>query len=294
LEQLKSALISDHYHLHGWRASERTTEWIYLLRDTGLDRAISAAGGMRSLARTLGVSQPAISGWKRVPADRVLSVESVTGVPRADLRPDLYPVEQNLAAASVAQVVDEIDLARAAIYNMLGALLWRAPTADVLAQLGDLRGDASPFGMAQVALAEAAKETTGDAVASEFFALFIGVGRGELLPYASYYLTGFLHEKPLAAVRADMEKLGLARTDRVMEPEDHCAILFDVMANLLRGNFTAEGMTADAFFMRHIQPWAGRLFADLEIAGASYFYKSVGRAGGVFLDIETEAMRLSS
>lgn len=265
-----------------------------LLRDSGLDRAISAAGGVRALARTLGVSQPAISGWKRVPADRVLSVETHTGVPRTDLRPDLYPADQIVLPAPATPEIDEIDLARAAIYDMLGALLWRAPTADVLGQLVDLRGDASPFGMAQVALAEAATETTADAVASEFFALFIGVGRGELLPYASYYLTGFLHEKPLAAVRADMEKLGLARTDRVMEPEDHIAILFDVMANLLRGNFAAEGLDAEVFFQRHIQPWAARLFADLEIAGASQFYKSVGRAGGVFLDIETEAMRLSS
>ena len=264
------------------------------MRDAGLDRAITAAGGMRSLARTLGVSQPAISGWKRIPADRVLSVETATGVPRTDLRPDLYPVEPILISSPVTSEIDEIDLARAAIYNMLGALLWRAPTADVLVQLSGLRGDASPFGMAQVALAEAATETTSDAVASEFFALFIGVGRGELLPYASYYLTGFLHEKPLAAVRGDMEKLGLARTNRVMEPEDHVAILFDVMANLLRGDFSAEGLDADTFFARHIQPWAGRLFADLEVAGASQFYKSVGRAGGVFLDIEAEAMRLSS
>jgi TorA maturation chaperone TorD len=264
------------------------------LRDTGLERAISAVGGVRALARTLGVSQPAISGWKRVPADRVLSVESATGVPRTDLRPDLYPDAPIMLRAAATHEIDEIDLARAAIYNMLGALLWRAPTAEVLAQLSALRGDSSPFGMAQVALAEAASEATAESVSVEFFSLFIGVGRGELLPYASYYLTGFLHEKPLAAVRDDMEKLGLARTQRVMEPEDHMAILFDVMANLLRGNFTAEGLDADLFFARHIQPWAGRFFADLEIAGAAQFYKSVGRAGGVFLDIETEAMRLSS
>ncbi len=62
------------------------------MRDPALDRAIGAAGGVRALARSVGVSQPAISSWKRVPADRVLSVEALTGVSRSELRPDLYPL----------------------------------------------------------------------------------------------------------------------------------------------------------------------------------------------------------
>ncbi len=265
------------------------------MRDPALDRAIGAAGGVRALARSLGVSQPAISSWKRVPADRVLSVEASTGVPRTSLRPDLYPQEQPLrddAASLVA--IDEVDEARAREYELIGALLWRAPTAEVLAALAALQGDASPLGMAHLALAEAAAETTPEAARDEFFELFIGIGRGELLPYASYYLTGFLHERPLALVREDMAKLGAARVERVAEPEDHIAILMDMMAHLIRGAFTGDGVGEIAFFERHLQPWGARFFADLEIARASRLYRAVGRIGSLFLSIETEAAGLPS
>lgn len=266
------------------------------MRDPALDRAIGAVGGVRALARAVGVSQPAISSWKRVPADRVLSVEMLTGVPRTDLRPDLYPADlaSDLAAGIDLSAIDEIDEARAREYELVGALLWRAPNVDVLAALQDLRGDASPLGMAHLALAEAAAEMTPEAVSNEFFELFIGVGRGELLPYGSYYLTGFLHERPLALVREDMGKLGIARAERVGEPEDHIAILMDVMANLIRGSFSASGVSEQAFFERHIRPWGERFFADLEIAKAAKFYKAVGRVGSLLLAIETQAAGLPS
>lgn len=266
------------------------------MRDPALDRAIGAAGGVRALARAVGVSQPAISNWRRVPADRVLSIEALTGVPRTELRPDLYPdeVANGASGNGVAAPIDEIDEARAREYELIGALLWRTPTIETLKALRGLKGDASPLGMAHLALAEAAAETTPEAVRSEFFELFIGVGRGEILPYASYYLTGFLHERPLALVREDMGKLGITRVERVGEPEDHIAILMDVMANLIRGAFAAEGVTEHAFFERHIRPWAERLFADLEIAKAASFYKAVGRVGSLFLEIETQAAGLPS
>lgn len=267
------------------------------MRDPALDRAIGAAGGVRALARAVGVSQPAISNWKRVPADRVLSIEALTGVPRAELRPDLYPDDeagQGAVGNGSAVPVDEIDEARAREYELIGALLWRTPTIETLKALRGLKGDASPLGMAHLALAEAAAETTPDAMRDEFFELFIGVGRGEILPYASYYLTGFLHERPLALVREDMGKLGIARVERVGEPEDHVAILMDVMAHLIRGTFAAEGVTEHAFFERHIRPWGERLFADLEIAKAAKFYKAVGRVGSLFLEIETQAAGLPS
>ena len=45
--------------------------------------------------------------------------------------------------------------------------------------------------------------------------LFIGVGRGELLPFASVYMTGFLNEKPLATLRNDMVTLGVERSPDV-------------------------------------------------------------------------------
>src|SRR5215203_4492892 len=175
-------------------------------REGGLDAAIRAAGGVGALARALGISQPSVSNWSRVPAERVLAVESLTGVPRSTLRPDLYPSDP---PAEGALEIDEVDRLRAHEYALLAALLARAPNRDLLARVAALNGDATPLGLAHIALAEAAASVDPDAVSREYFDLFVGVGRGELLPYASYYLTGFLYERPLARVREDLERLGV-------------------------------------------------------------------------------------
>lgn len=264
---------------------------MHLLRDVGLEKAITSAGGVRALSRALGVSQPAISNWKRVPADRVVAVESVTGIARAVLRPDLYDGKPIMLKQNRSDL-DPLDAARADAYEMVGALLWRAPDAAALAEVERLQGNATSFGLARIALAEAAAQATTEAVRDEFFALFIGVGRGELLPYASFYLTGFLNERPLVAVRDEMVRLGLSRAERITEPEDHIAILFDVMAGLIRGDYSADGLNDKLFFDRHLKPWAARFFADLETASSAHFYKPLGRLGGVFIDIETEAYGL--
>jgi DNA-binding transcriptional regulator YdaS (Cro superfamily) len=58
---------------------------------SGVRQAIAAAGGIRGLAVLLGISTQAVGKWRRVPAERVIEVERVTGVPRTALRPDLYP-----------------------------------------------------------------------------------------------------------------------------------------------------------------------------------------------------------
>ncbi|MDB5512856.1 MAG: cytoplasmic chaperone TorD family protein [Enterovirga sp.] len=192
------------------------------------------------------------------------------------------------------ETVDEIDLFRAQHYGLLSVLLGRAPTADLLRQLGGLGGDASPLGRAHQALAAAAREAEPDAVSREYFDLFIGVGRGEVLPYASYYLTGFLQERPLARVRDDLASLGIEREERVNEPEDHLAILLDTMATLAAGKVDAEPEAQGRFFARHIEPWASRLFADLEAARAARFYRQVAALGRLFIEIETEAFTLDA
>jgi DNA-binding transcriptional regulator YdaS (Cro superfamily) len=58
--------------------------------DLPLREAIATAGGMRALARQIGISSQAITQWDRVPGERVVAVENATGIPRARLRPDLY------------------------------------------------------------------------------------------------------------------------------------------------------------------------------------------------------------
>ncbi|RYJ00658.1 MAG: molecular chaperone TorD, partial [Acetobacteraceae bacterium] len=142
----------------------------------------------------------------------------------------------------------------------------------------------------RIGLAAAAGRAEADAVAGEYFALFIGVGRGELLPYASYYLTGFLHERPLAELRGTLAGLGIARAAGVAEPEDHLGFCCEVMAGLLEGRFA--GQPAEDFFARHLAPWAERCFADMATAEAAVFYRAVGALGRTAIEIEQAAAAL--
>jgi TorA maturation chaperone TorD/DNA-binding transcriptional regulator YdaS (Cro superfamily) len=259
------------------------------MRDTGLDEAIRAAGGVGALARKLGIAQPSVSNWTRIPAERVVAVEAVTGIDRALLRPDLYGQRPGHAGE-----IDEVDTARAQEYALLAVLLARAPDADLLRRLGTLRGDASPLGVAHAALAEAANRRTSAQVEREFFNLFIGLGRGELLPYGSYYQTGFLHERPLSRLREDLLKLGIERTAGQVEPEDHVAILCEIMAGLAGGRFAAPAGADRDLFEKHLAPWIGRFFADLESAAEADFYRRIGTLGRVFMDVEREGFALPS
>lgn len=256
------------------------------MRDPGLEEAISAVGGVSELARRLGISQPSVSNWKRVPADRVLLVEATTGIARAVLRPDLFD------SPSAAPVANEIDQARAQEYALLATLLAKSPDVSLLQRLSRLRGDPSPLGVAHAALSEAATRADADRVGREYFDLFVGLGRGELLPYASYYLTGFLYERPLARLRADLKRLGIELAEGLSEPEDHAAILCEIMAGLASGAIAAESGTDRRIFEKHMAPWMGRFFGDLEGSERADFYALVGTLGRTFMDIESEAFAL--
>jgi TorA maturation chaperone TorD len=193
---------------------------------------------------------------------------------------------------AVASADRETEAGRARVYALLAALLARAPDRALLDRLGALGPDGTPLGEALGALGEAARTARAEAVEREFHDLFIGLGRGELLPYASYYLTGFLHERPLAKLRGDLAALGVERAEGVAEPEDHIATLCEVMAGLIDGSL-GDGAEHDRrIFERHLRPWAERFFADLEQAEAARFYRAVGRLGRIFIGIETEAFAL--
>jgi TorA maturation chaperone TorD/DNA-binding transcriptional regulator YdaS (Cro superfamily) len=256
------------------------------MRDQGLEQAIAAIGSASALARALNISQPTVSNWQRIPAERVAAVEAATGLSRDILRPDLFD-----ESAKPAEV-DEIDQLRAHEYALLAALLGRAPKGQVLKVIAGLKGDASPLGMAHISLADAASKASQDAIQREYFNLFIGVGRGELLPYASYYLTGFLNDRPLAKLRDALGHLGLERTEAYGDPEDHIATLCEVMSGLCAGKFDAPKGADRAFFEAHIEPWAARFFADLEMASGADFHKSVGQLGRMFINVETQAFAL--
>jgi len=258
------------------------------MREDGLELAIAAAGGVSALSRRLGVSQPAVSGWKRIPPDRVLAVEAITGISRTQLRPDLYAE----AELPIPTTLDEVSEARADTYALLAHLLWQAPDAALLRRLAVPTPGAGPLAEARRAIGEAARIGDATLIEREHFTLFTGLGGGELMPYASYYLTGFIHERPLAEVRTDLQRLGLVRTEGLAEPEDHIAFLCEVMAGLIRGNCGTAEIDDAIFFTRHLQPWAGRCFADLEAAEDAAFYSKVGRLGRLLIEIETQAAAL--
>jgi TorA maturation chaperone TorD len=188
--------------------------------------------------------------------------------------------------------VDETDLARAQEYTLLSTLLLRSPDAQLLQRLQRLSGDESPLGVAHRALAKSAARIDADSVSREYFALFIGLGRGELLPYASYYLTGFVHGRPLAKLRQDLQRLGIERADGHSEPEDHVGILLEIMAGLASGGIPGPVGADLSFFQGHLSPWIGAFFSDLERARSAQFYAAVGKLGTTFLQIERQGFEL--
>lgn len=189
--------------------------------------------------------------------------------------------------------VDEIDGARAREYALLAILLSRSPDAQLLSGLAGLRSDASPIGRAHAALAEAARRSSEESVAREYFALFAGLKDGALLPYASHYLTDTLYGRPLARLREMLERLGIERAPGQTEPEDHAGFLCEIMAGLVGGDISAPVGAERTFFEEHLASWIRRFFVDLEMTRSADFYRFVGMLGRTFIDVEAEAFALA-
>lgn len=200
----------------------------------------------------------------------------------------------NLSQPNISSsFIDELDHARAQEYALLATLLWHGPDARMIAGLSRLRGDDSPLGIAHAALAKAARQTDAAGAGREFFELFAGLGQQTLLPYASHYLAGTLYGRPLARLRETLQQLGIERAARKSEPEDHAAMLCEIMAGLIRGEIAAPVGTERQFFATYLKPWIRRFFVDLANVKAAPFYACVGSLGRAFVDIETKAFSLS-
>jgi len=201
-----------------------------------------------------------------------------------------------MSAVAREFIIDPEDQARSELYDFLGLVLARPADADLLGQIAALRGDETPLGQALAMLAKIAAVTTPQTAEREFNAVFIGLGRGELLPYGSYYLTGFLNEKPLAKLRQDMAERGIERAGGKHEPEDNIASLMEMMAGMILGRFGKVTSVAGQkdFFNAHIEPWAVHFFTDLEASGTSVFYSAVGSLGRRFMEVETEGFDMLS
>lgn len=188
-------------------------------------------------------------------------------------------------------MADDNAVWRAQTYALLARLLVAPPNQSLLDNIAavDVTESQSPMGVAWQQLIDAAKLVKLSAVDDEYQALFIGVTQGELIPYGSYYQTGFLMEEPLAELRTDLARLGLQRQDDKAEPEDHAAAQCDVMRLIL----TAEGtpvVCARDFYQRHLLPWMERFFQDLQLAKSARFYRAVGTFGSCFIKLETRIL----
>ena len=188
---------------------------------------------------------------------------------------------------------DEAHALRAGVHELLARLLAREPDAAVLERLraiGDVDAEGGPLAMGWELLRAAAERATPEAAREEYNALFIGVGRGELVPFGSWYLTGFLMEKPLAELRVDLARLGIERHGGVAESEDHAAALSEAMALIIRADDEIPFETQRAFFAAHLAPWMGRFHEDLQNAPSADFYRAVGFFGASFVEIERQVL----
>lgn len=193
------------------------------------------------------------------------------------------------------KTLDPEDRMRADLYGLLGQLIAAPPTAEQLKNIARIKGDDTDLGRAINSLAHQASDANQRRAREEYNLLYMGLVRGELLPYASFYLTGFLHEMPLAKLREDMLLLGVKRTEDRHEPEDHIASMMEIMQGLIRGSFASGRAPLDTqrkFFNDHLAKWAPHFFTDLEAAENAELYAPLGTIGRLFMEIEFESFRL--
>ena len=212
---------------------------------------------------------------------------------------DIQPLHEKTGSSDEGDAVGvaEEDLLRANFYGLLTSALLAPPSAEILEIFKGLEGDGSPLGVAMSSLAELARTTTPEDVEDEFTRLFYGHGAGgELHPYASFYLTGFVYDKPLGQLREDLSRLGLSRSGVTSEPEDHIAFLMNVMHELIVGvEGEAKSLSVqNAFYDKHVAPWASGFFENLETAENSIFFRPVGTIGRLLMDIEHEAFTIAA
>ena len=198
------------------------------------------------------------------------------------------------APLSMGMPVDASAAARAEIYLLLGSLLSGPPDKAILEMLLEIDAgepDATPMASIWQSIQALAKTADAEQIESEYFNLFIGLGRGELVPYASFYIHGFLMEKVLASLRDDLRKLGFELQEGVSEPEDHVAALCETMGMII----SESGLDLEeqsAFFERYIASWMEGFFTDLLEAESAEFYRPVAKLGQQFLEIESQYLSM--
>ena len=191
-------------------------------------------------------------------------------------------------------IINNEDQLRSDMYSFLANLFRAEPSAELVNQLTKLESDESPIGKSIKTLSKLASSLDLPTIRDEYVRIFIGVGRGEILPFASYYLTGFLKDKPLAKLRNDMKEIGIQLAENVKEPEDHIASLFDMMSGLILGKFSKKFSIGEQkdFFNKHLAPWVDLLMRDIESSRIAVFYSPIGTIGREFMEIERSSFSM--
>jgi len=186
-------------------------------------------------------------------------------------------------------MTEDEEYARSELYGVLSMLFYGPPSQAVLDLIegAAIEGD-GVLADAWRSLQSASSKTDAERAREEYEALFVGVGKPEVMLYGSYYLSGFLMEKPLAALRDDLARLGLERSEHLSESEDHFAALCDAM-RLLHGSIA----TQKEFFATHIQPWANQLFDAIDAHPGATYYRAVAGLARSFVDVETQAFDMA-
>ena len=209
-------------------------------------------------------------------------------------------VKNHSATEKKPSLVNDDDQARADTYSILASLLSRTPVQDLIDYLLHIDsgtgagGQSHPgdMGTAWLALKQSAGQYDLEQLDDEYHDLFIGLGKGQVVPYGSWHMTGFLMDKPLSDLRDDLARLGIAASGDSKDPEDHIAALFETMSILITAD-DVEGYQQRRFYIRHLHPWAEKFFKSLQAAPSARFYRSVGLLGQRFVELENVYLNIS-
>ncbi|MBT8434287.1 MAG: molecular chaperone TorD family protein [Gammaproteobacteria bacterium] len=199
-------------------------------------------------------------------------------------------------ASSEEETIEQEQRYRASAYALLAALLRATPDQALLDHVVTLSPESDvesdELSEAMAALAATAQQQNPTNLEDEYNSLFIGIGKGEVVPYGSFYLTGFLMEQPLSDLRDDLRALGFERNPEIREPEDHIGAIFEVFSVMISD--AVKLTEQQRFFETHMKPWLTRFFADLGNARSADFYKTVARFGAAFIELEQKYLLMRS
>lgn len=208
----------------------------------------------------------------------------------------IVPSEDGNTKQQLASLMDQEDQARSGTYMILASVFSDIPSQDLIDYLRHIDSpvegqDPGEIGEAWQDLKQAALKADLDALDDEYHALFIGVGRGEVVQYGSWHMTGFLMDTPLSELRDDLRSLGFESDPDVKEPEDHISAICETMSILINAD-DIESFQQRRFFIRHLHPWGEKFFREVQEAKSADFYRAVAVLGERFIKLENQYLNI--